>query len=330
MSTIFDHHRAFCDHSLTFKGNTPRSIFWFEESNGRFFRQTGIQSLPQITPAVIQRYLHDGKVARGWAAKTIRNRITALRIFLDWCVEENLIQENPARGFKLPRLPKKIPRHLPKSDAQTILDWASHYPYEYKFERPRAGAIIATFMFAGLRLGELVRLDLPDVDLTARQIFVRGGKGQKDRFVPINIDLAVALEAYLVERRKLQLETAAFFVSLRFDRRMGEKAIERLVHKLRDSSGIYFYPHMLRHTFAVLLLEGGADVFAIKEMMGHSDIQTTLIYLTASTAHLSSEASKHALSTTAAQPHPSYASSYRSTPTGISASLPRLHGPSSL
>ena len=78
-------------------------------------------------------------------------------------------------------------------------------------------------------------------------------------------------------------------------KRQGEKAIPRLVDKLRRASGIYFTPHMLRHTFATLMLEGGADIYAISKMMGHSDIKTTTIYLSASTEHLKGEINKHAL-----------------------------------
>lgn len=74
---------------------------------------------------------------------------------------------------------------------------------------------------------------------------------------------------------------------------MGPQAVPRLVKKLRDASGIYFYPHMLRHSFATLMLEGGADIFAISKMMGHSDIKTTTIYLSATTAHLQAEIGKH-------------------------------------
>ena len=87
-------------------------------------------------------------------------------------------------------------------------------------------------------------------------------------------------------------------IHLKKDRRIGVKAIPRLVKKLRDASGVYFSPHMLRHTFATLMLEGGADIFAISKMMGHSDIKTTTIYLSATTAHLQAEVDKHPLALT--------------------------------
>mmetsp|Transcript_22804 Transcript_22804/g.37936 ORF Transcript_22804/g.37936 Transcript_22804/m.37936 type:complete len:140 (-) Transcript_22804:4435-4854(-) len=125
--------------------------------------------------------------------------------------------------------------------------------------------------------------------------FVRSGKGNKDRFVPMNQDLAEHLRPYLRERDKLKRQCPYFFVSLKLDQRMGTKAVPRLVGKLRTASGVHFSPHMLRHTFATLMLEGGADIFAISKMMGHSDIKTTTIYLSASASHLQVEVEKHPL-----------------------------------
>lgn len=140
-------------------------------------------------------------------------------------------------------------------------------------------------------------LPIQDVQFAERRVFVRSGKGEKDRFIPMNPDLVHYLRCYLDARDQRQWNCPFFFASVKADRRMGEKTIPRLVSKLRDASGIYFSAHMLRHTFATLMLEGGADIFAISKMMGHSDIKTTTIYLSATTSHLISEIEKHPLAT---------------------------------
>ena len=155
--------------------------------------------------------------------------------------------------------------------------------------------LIALFMFTGIRLNELFNLKMQDVQFTECRIFVRSGKGNKDRFIPMNHDLAKHLQPYVRERDHHRRQCSYFFVSLKLDQRMGTKVVPRLVDKLREASGVHFTPHMLRHTFATLMLEGGADIFAISKMMGHSDIKTTTIYLSATTAHLVSEIEKHPL-----------------------------------
>lgn len=301
MSEIHHQIQAFCEYSRVFKGNTERSVKTYRFELGAFVDATRVVTASEIDRRMIEQYMLTGKLERNWSAKTIRNRLMALRIFLDWCVKQGDRHDNPARDIDLPRLPKKLPRHLAREDALKVLDWAKHYRYSHEFECSRAVAIIATFMFTGLRLNELYNLKTSDVQLPERRLFVRSGKGEKDRFVPLNDDLIEHLKQYLFERARRNRQCPFFFVSLLEDRQIGEKTIPRLVGKLREASGVYFSPHMLRHTFATLMLEGGADIFAISKMMGHSDIKTTTIYLSASTAHLQGEVDKHPLSSLAIQ-----------------------------
>jgi len=218
-----------------------------------------------------------------------------MKLFLDWCVRQNLIEENPVLDIPLPKLPKSIPKHLTLSQSETLLEWTRNYKFTYKFERLRAIAIISTFIYTGIRLQELLNLNIEDIRFEDRNLLVRSGKGNKDRLIPLEDALIRSLQAYLKDRERLGRVHPSLFVSLTDDRPMGYQAIKRLVDKLREKSGIHFTPHMLRHTFATLMLEGGADIYAISNMMGHSDIKTTTIYLTATTAHLHKEITKHPL-----------------------------------
>lgn len=295
MSDIHHQLRSFCEYSRVFKGNTERSVATYRFEINHFAKHTGVANAAAIDLKVIEDYIIAGKLDQGWSAKTIRNRIIAQRIFLDWCVKQKLVESNPARDIDLPRLPKKLPRHLSKEEAVRLLEWAQNYRYVIEAERTRAVAILAMFMFTGVRLSELFNLMVQDVQFAERRVFVRSGKGNKDRYIPMNPNLTFHLERYLKARDQRQLGCPYFFSSVKSDRRMGQKTIPRLVSKLRDASGIYFSPHMLRHTFATLMLEGGADIFAISKMMGHSDIKTTTIYLSATTAHLQAEVDKHPL-----------------------------------
>ncbi len=167
--------------------------------------------------------------------------------------------------------------------------------YYYKFEKNRAVAIIAMFLYTGIRIGELYNLKMSDVKLEEKVVHIICGKGQKDRKVPINHSLYFILEAYLKDRTKRKVSCPYFFVSLKLDEKMSTNVIKRLVIKLRKKSGIYFYPHILRHTFATLMLEGGCNLYTLSKLMGHSDIKTTTIYLGTTTAHLHAEMCKHPL-----------------------------------
>ena len=295
MSEIQHQLRAFCEYSRVFKGNTERSVKTYKFEVGSFAKATGVNSASEIDRPLIENYMLKGKLERNWSSKTIRNRLMALRIFLDWSVRQKHCETNFAREIDLPRLPKKLPRHLAKDDAVKLLEWAQHYRYLHEFERSRAVAIISLFMFTGIRLNELYNLKMEDVQFSEQRLFVRSGKGEKDRFVPLTADLIAYLKIYVHERDRRNRRCPYFFVSLKRDIQLGSKAIPRLVQKLRTASGIHFSPHMLRHTFATLMLEGGADVFAISKLMGHSDIKTTTVYLSAGVSHLKSAVDKHPL-----------------------------------
>ena len=173
--------------------------------------------------------------------------------------------------------------------------WTRNYPYAYPFEAARAEAIIATFLYTGIRKAELRSLEVRDVDLANRVLTVRAGKGSKDRMIPLIPRMIPILEAYLRERHRLNREMPYFFAGIRTRTRISASVINSLVEKLRKKSGIHFSAHKLRHTFAVLMLEGGCNLFALSKMMGHSDIKTTTIYLSATTAHLQEQIGKHPL-----------------------------------
>ncbi len=298
MHKILNLHQRFCEYSFVFKGNTKQSIRWFKDAIKSYLRHTRLENIEDITRSTIENWILTGKLEKNWAANTIKGRLKAMSLFLDWCVKEELIDTNPAKNIPKPKLPKQLPKHLTREDALTLLDWTKNFPFAYKFERSRAVAIIATFLFTGLRCEELRSLKMTDVVLENKTLFVQNGKGNKDRIIPLNKKLIEILKDYLKDRKRLNKCCPAFFTSMPRDNQMGEAVIKRLVKRLRDKSGIYFYPHILRHTFATLMLEGGCDLFALSKMLGHSDIKTTTIYLSATTAHLQEQIVKHPLNDT--------------------------------
>lgn len=119
------------------------------------------------------------------------------------------------------------------------------------------------------------------IDLDNLTLFVRQGKGNKDRIVPISYTLAQSLKRYTEERKRLHKTNPEFFSSLRGNIGFTVNGLKKLVDQIRKVSGTKFTVHKLRHTFATLMLEGGCDIFSLSKMMGHSDIKTTTIYLAA-------------------------------------------------
>lgn len=293
MSELENLHLRFCQYSAVFKGNTPRTIDWFKTDFRWFLGFAKIERLDQLTKHQIEDWILYGKLERKWVAKTVRLRLQSLSLFLDWCVQEDYITANPCKNIPRPKLPKNIPKHLTSEQTEKLLDWVKNYPFTYKFDKYRAIAIISTFLFTGIRKAELMNLKVDDIDLTNKSLFVKQGKSSKDRIIPLHDTLIEALTRYLKERKRLGKSCPYFFTAMRQDSAMGELVIKRLVEKIRDTSGIRFYPHLLRHTFATLMLEGGCNLFALSQMMGHSDIKTTTIYLSATKAHLQEQITKH-------------------------------------
>jgi site-specific recombinase XerD len=153
------------------------------------------------------------------------------------------------------------------------------------------------FLFSGLRKNELLNLKLTDVDIQNRTIFVSLGKGNRDRILPMSHTLAKSLSRYVQERKKRNKTCPEFFTSSNRNQGFTSSGLKCLTDKIKKASGLFFTIHKLRHTFATLMLEGGCDIFSLSRMLGHSDIKTTTIYLSASAEHLRSQVTKHPLNT---------------------------------
>ncbi len=185
---------------------------------------------------------------------------------------------------------------MSKEEAMRLLEWLKITKFHYAFERSRALAMIGIFLYTGIRRKELLNLKVSNVDFDKHTLFVESGKGDKDRIIPLNHRLIELLKSYLKQRAKKGKTTPYFFASLRDDRRMSMQVIRRLFERIKNESGVYAYPHLLRHTFATLMLEGGCEIYALSKMLGHSDIKTTTIYLSVSMRHSREQIHKHPLS----------------------------------
>lgn len=281
MHEIAQTHHRYLEYCEVFKGNTKRSIQWAKELMKYLVDFTNAAYIEELTQERIEDWILDGKLNRGWSKKTVRNRILGINPFFKWCVQKGILEQNPVENIPKPSVGFKIPRHLSLDEAERVLDWTKAMKYTYRIEKYRAIAIIGLFLHTGIRRSELRNLKVHDVDLEQRVLNVRSGKGEKDRLIPLNRAIVQILNDYIREKKRLNRNSIFFFSSLCKDIRMGEKVFDRLFKRLREKSGIHFTPHWLRHTFATLLLENGCDLYSLSKMLGHSDIKTTTIYLSA-------------------------------------------------
>ncbi|MFY0632087.1 MAG: tyrosine-type recombinase/integrase [Flavobacteriaceae bacterium] len=303
MNSIISLHHQYSNYCLTFKGHSTNTIRGEFYNIKQFVETLQLDNIHQINKSLVENYIMEKRAKKNWKPTTTRNNIQALQSFLEYCVKEGYINQNPIRQIPMPKLHKKLPKALEREDAMRLIDWTYVAYFRYEFNRIRCRAIIATFLFTGVRKSELLDLKLTDVRIRDKVLRVECGKGSKDRLIPLNENLISILKEYLRAREKNKKTTPYFFASLRRDNRLGYMTIRRIFDRLKSELSLSVYPHKLRHTFATLMLEGNCDLYALSKMLGHSDLKTTTIYLAITTRHLKNQIDKHPLGFKEVLPH---------------------------
>jgi integrase/recombinase XerC len=243
-------------------------------------QEMGRASLTEVDPLHIRAFMAFLR-KRGVSKGTVARRIAALRSFFQFLCRQGLLSWNPAKLVATPKLPKPLPSHLTVDQAFQLLT----APQGQDPLTLRDRAILELFYSSGIRVGELCGLNLGDVDLDGRLVKVTG-KGRKERIVPIGRPAAQTLETYLRAREKLSGEARAhgaqgspLFLNHRGGR-LTPRSVERLLEKYLRKSGFgkAITPHGLRHSFATHLLQAGADLRVIQELLGHARLSTTQRY----------------------------------------------------
>jgi len=283
----------FCFQSKHLRGVSHTTIKRYKQGIMNYCRSTNIWEVENITKESVFHFFLLGRSERSWTVPTYRTYYISLKVFFRWCVDHGYMHENPTDTLTVPKREKLLPKRLKKDDAFYLLDTVFNYPYTCDFERHRNHALFSMFIYAGLRKNEALHLHMQDVDIENLSIFIRRGKGNKDRVVPMSITLAHSLSRYLKERAKMHRTCPEFFTSSNRNMGFTEHGLKHLTKRLKEASKIQFSIHKLRHTFASLMIEGGCDIFSLSKMMGHSDIKTTTIYLSASAEHLREQVTKH-------------------------------------
>jgi integrase/recombinase XerC len=224
---------------------------------------------------------------RGVGKRTISRTLSGVRSFYRWMHRNEMVESNPARAVGAPKLDKYLPGYLDRAQIDLLFQMAEARAMEGDFTAVRNLAILELFYSTGMRLSELQGLAMGDLDLVSQQVKVRG-KGRKERIVPVGDHAVLALRNYEAKRDDLLrnrrgsragVERSAYFLSRtgkRIGVRMVQKVVSGFLDQIDEDAGLSV--HSLRHTFATHLLDAGADLRAVQELLGHSSISTTQIY----------------------------------------------------
>jgi site-specific recombinase XerD len=287
--------QQFFDYSRYEKNYSPKTIRRYKQVLAYYCKSANVNQIEDVTRENVRNLFYFGRSEKNWSSNTYHSYYKSLRVFFRWCKNNGYLSINPTDDLELPKIEKSLPKALSKQQAERILEIVDNYPFENSFLRYRNYAIFATLIFTGIRKEELLNLKYNDIDIENQSIFIRMGKGRKDRILPMNYRLAEALERYKEARKRALKTCPEFFTSYTYDMGFTESGLKRLVVKMRKATGNYFGNHILRHTFATLMLEGGCDLYSLSKMLGHNDIKTTTIYLSASVEHLRNQMLKHPL-----------------------------------
>jgi tyrosine recombinase XerC len=279
---ISERMQTFLDHLRHERRVSPHTLRGYSRDLLDLLEHTGDVKAEEIDGLGIRGFLaglHDAGASRA----TVARKLAAVRSFFRFLVKREVIEASPAALVRTPKQPRRLPKFLHEEEVGRLLDAPG--PRDAFPHRDRA--ILELLYSTGIRVSELTGLGIDDLDLAVGLCRVRG-KGDRERLVPIGSVAVNALHAYIAgERRRLVegVHAAALFLN-RDGNRLSARSVRRLLARYRTRSGLPsdVSPHTLRHSFATHLLDRGADLRSVQELLGHESLSTTQIY-----THVSSE-----------------------------------------
>lgn len=246
----------------------------YHDDLARFFRCLGRTNLQAVTPLDVRRFLAE-ESTKAYAKRTIARRLSCVRSFFRFLCREGILKQNPAAVVPTPRMERRLPQFLDEQQAVRLVE----APAAGTWQALRDRAILETLYSTGMRVSELAGLNLEDVDAVSGTVVVRG-KGKRERLCPIGQTALAAIHRYLAKRPKKGLKIPyALFVSQKLSR-LTVRQVDRLFQRYAKQAKlpVAISPHGLRHTFATHLLDRGADLRSVQELLGHRSLSTTQIY----------------------------------------------------
>jgi integrase/recombinase XerC len=272
--------------SLKERNASAHTIKAYTQDLGIFAEYVGSRTWAQIDHITIRGFL-SRLYEKGLSKTSVARALAAVRSLYRWLAQEGEVEQNPAALVSTPKLPKKLPRVPTMEEMNSVLD--GDMPEIAAF--PERDLLMLELLYGcGIRNSELVGINVDDVRPSAEAILIRG-KGKKERYVPFGEAVKGALKSYLPSRQLILSETRKNTPALLINKRGGRlttRSVGRIIKKIAIAKGLSpeVHPHTLRHAFGTHLLEEGADLRAIQEMLGHERLSTTQRYTQLSMKHL--------------------------------------------
>lgn len=279
----------FLNYLMIEKNSSPYTIEHYEKDINdftSFLKQQAIEGFAAVSYVLVRHYLvtlHEKKYARN----TVARKISSMRSFYRFLNREKVVEQNPFAMASLPKKAKMLPQFLYEKELEKLFNVSD-------ISTPigqRNQAILELLYGTGMRVSECCKLQLKDLDLFVEAALVKG-KGKKERYVPIGSFAKEALERYISDGRKLLLEkkenkTDSLFLNYKGEP-LSARSVRNILNKIIEESSlnIHISPHVLRHTFATHMLNEGADLRAVQELLGHSQLSSTQVYTHVTKDHL--------------------------------------------
>ena len=265
---------------------SPHTIKAYSRDLGLFAAYSGSRGWKQLDHIAVRGFLSQ-LYEKGLSKTSVARALAAVRSLYRWLGREGVVEQNPAKLVATPKLPKKLPRVPTIEEMNSVID--GQMPEVAAF--PERDRLMLELLYGcGIRNSELTGINLDDIRLSAEAILIRG-KGKKERYVPFGDSVKTALAAYLPLRQKVLQANGKQAPALLINRRGGRlttRSVGRIIKKIAIAKGLSpdVHPHTLRHAFGTHMLEEGADLRAIQELLGHERLSTTQRYTQLSMKHV--------------------------------------------
>jgi len=272
--------------SLRERNASPHTIKAYTGDLDNFAAYAGPRAWKGIDHITIRGFLSH-LYEKGLSKTSVARSLAAVRSLYRWLAQEGVVEQNPAALVSTPKLPKKLPRVPTIEEMNLVLD--GNMPEVAAF--PERDRLMFELLYGcGIRNSELIGIDLDDIRLSAEAVLIRG-KGKKERYVPFGDAVRAALSVYLPVRQRILSAVKKVNSALLINQRGGRlttRSVGRIVKKIAVAKGLPpdVHPHTLRHAFGTHMLEEGADLRAIQEMLGHERLSTTQRYTQLSMKHV--------------------------------------------